>query len=249
MRLFVALLLYFTFVLKMDAQVSYLQSQKRYSRVRIALSEKNKLILQKLKKNNIDIKQLQILLVAYKEEGELELWARNKQDKKFKRLKTFAICSKSGNLGPKRKEGDLQVPEGFYFIEKFNPASSFYLSLGINYPNSSDKIKSDKQNPGSEIYIHGSCATIGCIPITDDLIKELYLYAIYGKNYGQQKIPVYIFPFKMTETNIQKMSEKYKDNKEVLNFWKNLQLGYNEFNKHQDILDFKLDALGDYVFE
>ena len=48
------------------------------------------------------------------------------------------------------------------------PTASYYLSLGINYPNVSDKILSDSLRPGSAIYIHGSCVTVGCIPDNDD---------------------------------------------------------------------------------
>lgn len=87
----------------------------------------------------------------------------------------------------------MQVPECFYNIEIFNPASSYYLSLGINYPNLSDKIKGEKSKLGGDIFIHGSTVTIGCILITDDKIKEVYIYSIYAKENGQNKIP---FPFK-----------------------------------------------------
>ena len=71
-------------------------------------------------------------MIAYKEEAILELYAKNKSDKIYKKICEYNIAEKSGALGPKRKEGDLQVPEGFYNIEIFNPASSYYLSLGIN---------------------------------------------------------------------------------------------------------------------
>ncbi len=47
----------------------------------------------------------------------------------------------AGTLGPKTNAGsDYQVPEGFYYINEFNPKSSFHLSLGLNYPNASDRI-------------------------------------------------------------------------------------------------------------
>lgn len=68
------------------------------------------------------------------------------------------------------------------------------MSLGLNYPNLSDRKKSKATNLGGDIFIHGDCVTIGCLPMTNELIKEIYLYAIYAKNNGQEKIPVYIFP-------------------------------------------------------
>jgi murein L,D-transpeptidase YafK len=126
----------------------------------------------------------------------------------------------------------MQIPEGFYFINRFNPVSNYYLSLGINYPNLSDKIKSKAKNLGGDIYIHGECVTIGCIPMTNDKIKEIYLYAIQARQNGQNNIPVYIFPFRFTENNISKAREQYKTNKTLFDFLGNLKTGYDKFNKN-----------------
>jgi murein L,D-transpeptidase YafK len=68
------------------------------------------------------------------------------------------------------------------------------FSLGLNYPNASDRLLSDSLQPGGDIYIHGSCVTTGCIPITDGQIEELYVLTAYAKNRGQDFIPVHIFP-------------------------------------------------------
>jgi murein L,D-transpeptidase YafK len=81
------------------------------------------------------------MLLAYKEEQELELYAKNKAEVTFKKIARYSICQKSGQLGPKRKQGEDQVPEGFYHIDRFNPASFYHLSLGINYPNAADQKK------------------------------------------------------------------------------------------------------------
>ena len=55
------------------------------------------------------------------------------------------------------------------------------MSLGLNYPNASDKIISQKTDPGGDIYIHGSCVTVGCIPIQDFQIEEVYILAMGAK--------------------------------------------------------------------
>ena len=102
----------------------------------------------------------------------MEVWIKEASKDYYVLLNTYDFCTTSGTLGPKRKEGDLQIPEGIYTINHFNPQSNFYLSLGINYPNASDKILSDPVHPGGDIYLHGNCVTIGCIPLTDDKIKE-----------------------------------------------------------------------------
>ena len=103
----------------------------------------------------------------------------------------------SGILGPKRQEDDWQIPEGFYHIDRFQPDSKFYISLGIGYPNTSDKILGVKDNLGCDIFIHGGCATVGCIPITDDQIKELYLVALETQSNSERRIPVHIFPARL----------------------------------------------------
>lgn len=230
------------------AQKSFLQKQKQYNRVRTAIKDKDSLIKAKLKFYNIELNKLNILLIAYKSERKLELYAKNETDTEFKKIRSYDICANSGTLGPKRQQGDLQVPEGFYYINRFNPYSSFYLSLGLNYPNASDKKKSNAKDLGGDIFIHGNCVTIGCLPMTDDIIKEIYLYAVYAKNTGQNKIPVYIFPFKMTDKNFKYYHNQYKNNEQLINFWINLKLGYQQFQSEKKILNIHVDSSGKYLY-
>lgn len=197
-------------------------------RVSTAKQEKSEIVEKTLADFQLTTSKLNILFVAYKELDKLELYAKTPQESSYRLLKTFAVCKRSGNLGPKKAEGDKQVPEGFYHIDRFNPKSLFYLSLGINYPNELDK---SLGYTGSDIFIHGKCQTLGCLPMTDDLIKEIYLYALFAKESGQKQIPVYIFPFEMTDVN---MEEKLSNvNEETKLFWQNLQEGYNLFQKNK----------------
>lgn len=136
----------------------------------------------------------QMYIRSFKQEGQLEIWLRHLPSEPFVLFKTYQVCALSGKLGPKRKEGDLQVPEGLYYINEFNPNSDYHFSLGINYPNQSDLFFADPQSPGSEIYIHGKCATVGCIPILNNPIEELYVLASTIHQQGQDYIPVHIFP-------------------------------------------------------
>ncbi|MDR0660921.1 MAG: L,D-transpeptidase family protein [Prevotellaceae bacterium] len=183
------LLLNFTFV---AAQSSFKERQKKYPRVRQAYADKEKVAEKSLADNGIKASTLQPHLRTFKQEKELQVWAKNKNDEKYTLIKTYKFRSLSGALGTRRKQGDRQVPEGFYRIDRFNPYSNFYLSLGISYPNKSDQVLGVKGKPGGDIFIHGDCATIGCIPITDDKIKELYVYCVEAKN-NNTLIPVTIF--------------------------------------------------------
>jgi murein L,D-transpeptidase YafK len=229
-------------------QTGFLNEQKKFERVRTAVKEKEQIITEKLRDNDLTLDNFNILIVAYKDDDELVLYAKKKTDKVYSKLATYEICSRSGQLGPKRRQGDNQVPEGFYHIDRFNPTSNFYLSLRLNYPNQADRKKSKASNLGGDIFIHGSCVTIGCMPMTDDKIKEIYLYAVYAKNNGQDKIPVYVFPFRMTEQNFSDYTTRYKDNKELTGFWSNLRTGYVKFTTDMRELNVRIDSNGDYIY-
>lgn len=217
-------------------------------RVEAAFKEKKMLLAQNLATLGLKLDNVHILFIAYKQENELEMYAKKANEISYKKLITYPICAKSGSLGPKRKEGDRQIPEGFYCISRFNPASTYYLSLGLNYPNESDKIKSNAPELGGDIYIHGECVTIGCLPMTNDKIKEIYLYALAAKENGQVQIPVYIFPFRFTAENTEKYYRDYAENEGLIPFWENLRVGYNCFENNKRALVVKVNENGNYVF-
>lgn len=134
----------------------------------------------------------QIALVAIKEDQILEIWGR--RDAKWVQIKTYPFTAFSGKLGPKLKEGDKQIPEGIYEIEYLNPNSLFYLSIKVSYPNKFDKAmatKDGRTNLGGDIFIHGKDKTIGCIPIGDEAIEEVFL--LVSKTI-QKRIKVVISP-------------------------------------------------------
>lgn len=233
----------------LSAQSDFLAEQEKYQRIRTAINEKQDQVIRNLKNKSLHIADLNIIILAYKAENMLEIHAKNEGDSCYVLVASYRICSSSGQLGPKRKQGDYQVPEGFYHIDRFNPASSYYLSLGINYPNLSDKKISTAKDPGGDIFIHGACVTIGCLPMTDDKIKEIYLYAMHARNNGQDRIPVYIFPFKMSSQNFEKYKIEYRQNPELIDFWNNILLGYNKFMLEKKELNVSTHNNGDYLFE
>jgi murein L,D-transpeptidase YafK len=202
--------------------------QLKNARVKDAYNEKQTYLENLLKSKKLTFSTLEIYLQAFKNEGIMELWAKNKTEKTYQLLTSYPICQSSGILGPKRKEGDLQVPEGFYQINHFNPLSNFHLSLGISYPNKSDKVFADKNRPGGAIYIHGSCVTIGCLPITDDKIKELYILALEARNNGQKAIQITIYPAKMTDKNFTMLKSATTD-QNTLNLWEDLKTDFQRF--------------------
>lgn len=217
------------------AQPGFKESQQAYSRVKVAYDEKGEQMNRLLASKDMDPAILELYLVVYKQEKELELWSRNEGDEEFILLKSFDICSTSGDSGPKRKQGDLQIPEGFYHISAWNPWSKFHLSMCINYPNSSDRVLGVQGNLGGNICIHGSCVTIGCIPLTDEGIKELYILCIEAKNSGQSRIPVTIYPARLNPDNYIQLAQKYPEDDDRLNLWSELKTAYDLFIRDRQL--------------
>jgi len=187
----------------------------------------------------------EIFLRVFKHEGELELWGRDSTDKPYVKLHTFPVCYASGNLGPKAREGDYQVPEGVYVIERFNPNSQFHRSLGINYPNKADRQRSAHKRLGGDIFIHGSCVSIGCVAITDRQIEVLYTFASVARKRGQRHIPVHIFPTRMDTEGWQRLHKSAAVNHHSL-FWKSLADVYQDFESTHCLPRVSVDGRGNY---
>ena len=163
-----------------------------------------------------------VYIRIFKKEHILELWV--KSGEKYKLFKQYPILRLSGYLGPKKKEGDRQNPEGVYRVYKgsLNPHSKYHLAINIGYPNKYDITLG---RTGSNIMIHGSNKSIGCFAMGDEPIEEIYKIVESALDHGQKFIYVAIFPFVMSDENMRK-----KDIYPSLHaFWKQLQNIYNIF--------------------
>jgi murein L,D-transpeptidase YafK len=189
----------------------------------------------------------EIFLRWLKREAQLELWARNVHGR-FRLVATYPILASSGAAGPKRREGDRQVPEGFYEVDRFNPKSLFHLSLGLNYPNAADRVLSDPEKPGGDIFIHGSNVSIGCAPVGDDGIEEVYLAALDAQAHGQAHIHVHIFPARMSGPDWEDYSAHEVARRPDLGpFWAQLQPAFTAFETQRVIPRFTVSQDGRYV--
>ncbi|PCJ02712.1 MAG: 2-dehydro-3-deoxyphosphooctonate aldolase [Alphaproteobacteria bacterium] len=168
-----------------------------------------------------------MLLRAFKSEMKLELWVKSSYSNEYDLFKTYNVCSKSGVLGPKLKEGDKQTPEGFYNVTKdrLNPNSQYFLSFNIGFPNAYDR---SLKRTGSLLMIHGNCVSVGCLAMTDKSIGEIYLIVEQNFKYGHKSIPIHIYPFRMTQDNMiaRNTSHWYP-------FWENLKEGYDHFETYR----------------
>lgn len=157
----------------------------------------------------------------FKRSRELELYLRGRNG--FELYRTYPICDMSGTLGPKRFEGDFQAPEGFYTVvpERLHPHSDFHLAFNLGYPNAFDRAMG---RTGSNIMIHGGCASNGCFAMTDYYMEQIYLLAEAALKNGQHNIGVEIYPFRMTGENLAAHSSS-----RWIEFWESLKPAHDHF--------------------
>ena len=98
-------------------------------------------------------------------------------------LKYYKIQLGNQPVGQKEVSGDGKTPEGAYFINRRNPDSEYYLSIGISYPTPEQATKAREagEDPGGDIFIHGAGDkkrtgdwTAGCIAVSNKDITDIY---------------------------------------------------------------------------
>ena len=228
-------------------QPSFVQLQRTVPKVDNAFKLKEDTLKKQFEADSLHWPPKQVYIRSFKYDSQLEVWVRDDDKEPFKLFKTYKVCALSGSLGPKRIEGDYQVPEGFYYINTFNPKSIFNLSLCLNYPNESDQVLSDSSKPGGGIYIHGGCVTVGCIPLMNN-IDELYILATYAKDNGEDFIPVHVFPIRFTNAkSLDYLNKTTKTDVEYQTFVAKLKEVYDYFEKHKRLPIILVNKKGEYV--
>jgi len=229
---------------------SFIDYQKTFARPSEALKRKEDTLVRQFEAKKLKWPARYIYIRSFKYDSQLEVWVKDEIKEPFRLFKTYKVCALAGSLGPKRMRDDYQVPEGFYYINEFNPKSNYYLSLGLNYPNASDRILSDSYQPGGDIYIHGSCVTVGCIPLTDNQIDELYILAAHAKDMGQDFIPVHIFPIRYNvKRSLNFLGNLTKDDVELKRFSSRLEGAFDYFEKYHQLPVVMTDEKGEYIVD
>jgi murein L,D-transpeptidase YafK len=181
-----------------------------------------------------------VMLRIFKLDSELELWVE--KDGRFVRFATYPICLWSGRLGPKLKEGDKQAPEGFYTVasEQLNPDSHWHRAFNLGFPNAFDR---SQGRYGSFLMVHGGCSSIGCYAMTDPVVDELWRFVTAALDEGQVRVPVHVFPFRMTDRNL-----AARKGGRWGSFWADLKRGYDLFEANH-VPPVVSVCKGRYVFE
>lgn len=118
-------------------------------------------------------------------------------------VRVYRVGLGSNPKDDKRMQGDGCTPEGEFYVCSKNPKSSYYLSLGLSYPNEEDaerglrdKLISKTQRDqivrsirgrscppwntrlGGEVFIHGNGSTtdwtLGCVALDNANMQELF---------------------------------------------------------------------------
>jgi murein L,D-transpeptidase YafK len=184
-----------------------------------------------------------VFMRTFKESNELEVWLKPSAKAGWKLIKTYPIATwGEGKLGPKLAEGDKQAPEGFYKVHphQMNPFSSYHLSFNLGFPNAYDQAL---KRTGSALMIHGANVSIGCFAMNDSQIEEIYLFADRALAKGQASFEVHCFPFRFTPERMQQAAQDPN-----LAFWKNLQQGYDWFERKKQLPKVSATAAG-YQFK
>ncbi|CAN5458782.1 hypothetical protein BH11CYA1_BH11CYA1_00410 [soil metagenome] len=150
-------------------------------------------LIPKFQAKGVSYPPQRLKMVVIKSTNDLQLYASN-ADSTFRYICSYPILAASGVLGPKLKEGDRQVPEGLYNLY-LEPNTPYHLALRLNYPNPTDwsRAKADgREQPGSDILIHGNRCSIGCIAMGDAVSEDLFVAAY---DTSDKNIELIIAPF------------------------------------------------------
>lgn len=231
------------------SQNNFVSSQKAFPRVSAVFNKVEDSLKSEFKRKNLVWPPVEMYVRSFKFDRQLEVWVKSKTSEPFVLFKLYKVCTQSGSMGPKRMEGDFQVPEGFYYINEFNPNSNYHLALGLNYPNSSDRILSNATKPGNNIYIHGNCVSTGCIPITDVPMEEVYTLASIVKSQGEQEfIPVHVFPVRYNDKkSMDYLNNNTSSNTYLKEFSASLKHVYDKFELSKEIPVVLINKSGEYL--
>ncbi len=205
-----------------------------------------------------------VLFRVFKQEKEFEIWAADKRSDTLKLLALLPVCAVDDEAGTKLKQGDGKTPEGFFTCKIMYGSSNWFMWIKLNtneinnsgsvgygssfkmcidYPLQIDRTRTrkilGKVDPGGAICLHGNCVTAGCISFENKNFLPVFLSARYhnSKLYGSPKVQ--IFPFRFSEYNKEKISEKVSSEmspEQLLAFWSELEKAYNLFEKNHKAL-------------
>jgi hypothetical protein len=217
-------------------------SQSGKERERGATERRSSVVKKLFADAGVTFPAAEIYFRAFKAEARLEVWANAGTGDPMKPIATYGICKMSGDIGPKRQEGDSQVPEGFYELSFLKNDSAYHLAMRVSYPNAFDR-KEATGSPGGAIMVHGNCVSIGCVAMSDERIEELWTMVrpIYDKKH---KVALHVFPSRDIDALVK--NEHYVKHREL---WRILARAMHGFDADHLQPKIGFDDHHNYVFE
>jgi murein L,D-transpeptidase YafK len=221
---------------------------------------------EKCAENGINYPPKFVLFRCFKYEKEFEVWAGNSNKDSLRRILFLGVCAVDKYPGTKLQMGDGKTPEGFYNCSLQYGSPNWFMWIKLNnseidnygtvsngssfkmcldYPNALDKKRTNTllkaKSPGNAICIHGNCVTAGCISFRSRDFLPIFLAALSHNSATYGSIKIHIFPFRFDNVQEKKrieLAENVQNMKpeQVIETWKNLEIGYNLFNKTQKAL-------------
>ena len=182
-----------------------------------------------------------LFLRAFKHDRVLEMWGANDPEDPMTLIESYSVCAASGVLGPKRRWGDEQVPEGTYRIHRFNGWSGFHMSLRVDYPNDSDRARGKRGALGGAIMVHGDCVSIGCIAIQNAPIERVFVSVLASHRAGRRMVPIHIFPTRFDEDGLARLAPLRAHDEDRDRLWTELQAVYAAFEQTRRVPTVRLD--------
>lgn len=134
-----------------------------------------------------------VALLVFKKEKEVQVYAAG-GDGVPRYIFTQAQEDIGSGLGPKLRQGDEKIPEGFYGIDYLNPNSAYHVSLHVTYPNAWDRARATedgRKRLGGSIMFHGHALSAGCVVLSNQDAEDLFTLA---QDTGLKNIKVIISP-------------------------------------------------------
>jgi hypothetical protein len=171
-----------------------------------------------------------MVLRAFKEEAELEVWLKPRNEPLYALFKIYRIPVTAGRPGPKLREGDGQAPEGFYSVTAaaLRPETRHHLGIDLGFPNEFDRYHG---RSGSELLLHGGTSAAGSYALAPEAVEEVYALAKAAFDSGHEELPIHLFPFRLSDKRMDRVvaersrwSEEWIGLKEGFDFFENVKL-------------------------
>lgn len=169
-----------------------------------------------------------VFLRLFKKEQELELWMQARGHADFTLFRVYRLQASSLTPGPKRREGDRLIPEGFYYqtasqYREHDQSVGDREEIDLGYPNDWDRLDADVS--GAAVLAVGASRDSVCLLSAEDMAEvKTMIGAAFSS--GQRVLRLHLFPFRMSD---EMMSREWNESSASADFWMKLKEGYDFF--------------------